>query len=63
VWTHCREELERKNGVTGANQERRRFFTSKHTHQFEFGARIRGKGSCFARYYSYSSYYVLCDHK
>jgi len=25
VWTHCREELERKNGVKGANQERRRF--------------------------------------
>jgi len=30
VWTYCREELERKNGVTGANQERRRFCFKAH---------------------------------
>ena len=31
VWAYCREELERKNGVTGVNQERRRFCFKAHS--------------------------------
>jgi len=37
-------EEERCNGCKSREEK---VFTSKHTHQFEFGARIRGKGSCF----------------
>jgi len=47
----------------GYKSREEKVFTSKHTHQFVFGARNPGKGSCFACYYSYSSYYVLRNPK
>jgi len=44
VWTHYREEFERKNGVKGTNQERRRFLLqSTLTNScLEQGIQVRG---------------------